>query len=161
VARVFLKKNILWQMAALVAASLLLGLGANFLAEKPLPLFRALAGTGPAAPAVDFSEVDADFVLQAAAGSGTLLVDARAAAAYRLGRIPGAVSLPLGEFAEAFPALEAQLRRARLLVVYCSGPDCHDSRDLARLLWGKGLKSLLLYRGGMEDWNGRGHAVSR
>ena len=53
------------------------------------------------------------------------------------------------------------LRQAKVLFVYCSGPSCHDSRDLALRLWGEGLKNILLYAGGMEDWTGGGHAVER
>ena len=147
------KKN-LWQMLALVAASAALGLGANFFALEPLPLFRPLAPA--AATAVHVGEVDADFVLQAGSAPGTLLLDARAAAAFGAGHIPGALNLPLGEFAGLFPKLEPRLQAAALLVVYCSDPACGDSSELARRLWAKGLKSLLLYRGGMEDWSGKG-----
>lgn len=148
-------------MLGMVIVGLLLGLAANFFADRPLPLFRALAETRTAAPAIQFSSVDADFVLAIGAGSATLLLDARPAAAYRLGHIPGAVSLPLGEFAKAFSRLEPGLRRARMLVAYCSGPNCGDSRDLALRLWERGLKNLLLYKGGMEDWNEKGLALDR
>jgi rhodanese-related sulfurtransferase len=152
------RKN-LWQMLAMAAASAALGLGANFFAGEPLPLFRPLAPV--AATAVPVGEVDADFVLQAGSAPGTLLLDARAAAAFGTGHIPGALSLPLGEFDGLFPELEPRLRAAALLVVYCSDPNCGDSPELARRLWAQGLKSLLLYRGGMEDWSGRGHAVEK
>jgi len=153
------KRN-LWQMLALLAASAALGLGVNFFAGEPLPLLRPLAPAA-ATVTVPVGEVDVDFVLQAGSAPGTLLLDARAAAAYRAGHIPGALSLPLAEFSRAFPGLEARLRQARLLVLYCSDLTCGDSPELARRLWAKGLKNLLLYKGGMEDWGGRGHAVER
>jgi len=143
----------------MVAAALVLGLGANYFSRDRLPLLRPLPKEADAAPA--FGEVDADFVLQAGRAPGTLVLDARIGAAYRLGHIPGALSLPLGEFAAVFPALEPRLRQASLLVVYCSAATCSDSHDLAGLLWARGLKNLLLYTGGMEDWNGKGHAVEK
>ncbi len=146
-------------MLAMATASLALGLGINFFAREPLPLLRPLAPA--AATAVPMGEVDADFVLQAGNAPGTLLLDARATAAYRAGHIPGALSLPLGDFAAAFAALEPRLREARLLVPYCSDRNCSDSPELARRLWDKGLKNLLLYKGGMEDWSGRGHAAEK
>jgi rhodanese-related sulfurtransferase len=148
-------------MLGMAAAGLLLGLAANYFSARPLPLFRAPAEAGTANPAVQFSEADADLVLGVGAGSGTLLLDARAAAAYRQGHIPGALSLPLGEFAQVFPPLARRLREARMLVTYCSGPNCGDARDLARRLWDRGLKNLLLYKGGMEDWNEKGLALAR
>jgi rhodanese-related sulfurtransferase len=153
------KRN-LWQMAAMAAASLALGLAVNFFSAAPLPLLRPLERSRGAAPVV-FGEIDADFVRQLGSAPGTLVLDARAAAAYRAGHIPGALSLPLGEFAAVFPALAPRLRRAKMLFVYCSGPSCNDSRDLAGRLWGQELKSILVYTGGMEDWTGRGHAVAR
>ncbi len=154
-----LDRRNLWQMAVLAAAALVLGLGANFVSQQPLPLLQplpAIAGAGPV-----FGEVDADFVAQVRSAPGTLLLDARAVASFRAGHIPGAISLPLGEFAEFFPRLEPELRQAGLLVAYCSDPTCGDSPELARRLWDKGLKSILLYKGGMEDWNGKGHAVEK
>ena len=153
------KRN-LWQMAAMAAASLALGLAVNFFSAAPLPLLRPLERSRGAAPVV-FAEIDADFVKQMDGAADTMLLDARAAAAYRAGHIPGALSLPLGEFAAVFPELAPRLRRAKLLFVYCSGPSCNDSRDLAVRLWKEDLRSVLLYRGGMEDWTGRGHAVER
>lgn len=146
-------------MLGMVGAGLLLGLAANFFAVRPLPLLRPLPATAarPLPPAV--GEVDADFVAQMLGAPGTLLVDARAAAAYSAGHIPGALSLPLGDFERLFSEQEPRLRRAGLLVVYCSGPTCDDSRDLAARLWHRGLKNLLLFKGGMEEWQGRGHAV--
>lgn len=149
------------RMALLVVAALGMGLGANFLSRDPLPLFRPLAAPAAQAAVASFSEVDAEFVRQTTAAAGILLLDARSAAAYGLGRIPGALSLPLGDFAAAFPALEPRLRQAGMLVVYCSGRTCNDSRDLAGRLWSLGLKNLLLYKGGMEDWEAKGHAVER
>jgi len=156
------KKN-LWQMLAMALASLALGLAVNFFAREPLPLWRqpALAPATATTASVPVGEIDADFVLQVNGSPGTLLLDARAAAAYSAGHIPGALNLPLGEFAAAFTALEPRLRASGLLVLYCSDRACGDSPELARRLWGKGLKNLLLYKGGMEDWSGRGHAVAR
>jgi len=151
-------KNV-WQMLAMAAASIVLGLGVNFFSREPLPLLRSLAPA--AATDVPVGEVDADFVLQAGNASGTLLLDARAAAAYRAGHIPGALSLPLEKFAATFAELEPRLRESRLLVLYCSDRNCGDSSELARRLWDKGLKNLLLYKGGMEDWSGRGHGAER
>lgn len=146
------------QMAALVAVALALGLAANAVRREPLPLLRPLPK--PAA-APSFGEVDADFVAQVRAAPGILLLDARAAEAFRQGHIPGALSLPLAEFSLVFAGLEGELRRARLLVAYCSDSHCGDSPELASRLWAKGLKNVLLYRGGWQDWTARGHDVEK
>jgi rhodanese-related sulfurtransferase len=149
------------RMLALAAAALALGLGANFLARAKLPLLRPLAPEPPAALPAAIGEVDADFVATVLSAPGTLLLDARAGEAFRAGRIPGALSLPLGEFARVFPELEPRLRQAGLLVAYCSDRTCQDSPELARRLWAQGLKNLLLFKGGMEEWREKGHEVER
>ena len=154
-----LREKTVWQMLAMATASLALGLGINFFARAPLPLLKALPEAGSDMPAI--GEVDADFVLQAGNAPGTLLLDARAGAAYRAGHIPGALSLPLADFAAEFAALAPRLHEAQLLVLYCSDRNCGDSSELARRLWARGLKNLLLYKGGMEDWNRRGHGAER
>jgi rhodanese-related sulfurtransferase len=154
------KKNIV-QMSLILLAGLAFGLGSNLVSRRPLPLFKALAKPAPAGAEVRFTEVDADFVAQLGGAPDTLLLDARFPELFALGHIPGAVSLPLSRFDEAFAEREPALRAARLLVLYCSGPDCHDSRDLALRLREKGFRDLLLYRGGIEDWQEKGHALGR
>ena len=149
------------RMLALAAAALALGLGANFLAREKLPLLRPLAPEPAAELPPAIGEVDADFVATVLAAPGTLLLDARAGEAFRAGHIPGALSLPLAEFSRSFPALEPRLRRAGLLVAYCSDRTCGDSPELARRLWAQGLKNLLLFKGGMEEWTEKGHDVER
>jgi rhodanese-related sulfurtransferase len=154
------KKNI-WQMLIIVIVSGICGLAGNFIAQKPLPLFKALAKPDPVAGAVSFAEADADFVRQLSADPGTVLVDARVPELFSQGHIPGAISLPLSRFDDFIAKLRKRLRGARLIIVYCSGWSCNDSHDLALRLWGKGFKDLFLYRGGMEDWLEKGNALDR
>lgn len=154
-----LKAGHLLQMLIQVVIAAALGLGANFLDREPLPLLRALPKAGADMPAI--GEVDADFVGLMRAAAGTLLVDARPADSYRLGRIPGALSLPLAGFAPAFAALEPRLRQAELLILYCSDATCGDSTELARRLWARGLNRLLLFKGGMAEWTARGLDVEK
>jgi len=148
-------------MVVMVFASVVFGLGSNFIAEKPLPLFKALAKPVPVAGAVSFTEADADFVRQLGSDPGTILIDARLPELFDRGHISGAISLPLSRFDGLISERMAQLQAARLLVVYCSGWSCNDSYDLARRLWDKGFKNLLLYRGGIEDWLEKGYVVAR
>jgi len=154
------KKNIL-QIFIVMLASLVFGLGSNFLSRTPLPLFTPFENTAMVEGQVHFAEVDVDFVRQLGADPGAVLIDARFPELFAQGHIPGAISLPLSRFDEDFASLQEQLRAARLRIVYCSGWTCNDSIDLARRLHDKGFKDLLLYRGGMEDWQEKGNAVAR
>jgi rhodanese-related sulfurtransferase len=154
------KKNFL-PMLIMVLASVCFGLGSNFFAQKPLPLFRKLPAAAPALSVFSFSEADADFVRQFSADPGLVLLDARTVENFERGHIPGAVSLPISRFDEFFPRQRERLQAARMLVVYCSGWTCSDSQELASRLFQKGLKFLFLYKGGMEDWLEKGNAVAK
>ena len=156
-----MNKKVLLPMLFMVLASVFLGLGANFISRQPLPLFRALPAAAPALPVSAYGEADADLVRQLSADPAVVLLDARTAENFASGRIPGAVSLPVSRFDEIFPLRRERLQAARMLVVYCSGRTCSDSQQLAARLWRQGLKTLLLYQGGMEDWLEKGNAVEK
>jgi rhodanese-related sulfurtransferase len=157
----YLSKKNIWQMVAIVLASVVCGLASNFIAEKPLPLFKALAKPDPVAGAVSFAEVDADFVRQLSVDPNTVLIDARLPELFNRGHIPGAVNLPLSRFDDFIVEWMERLRSARQLIVYCSGRSCNDSYELARRLLEKGFKDLFLYSSGMEDWLEKGNVVDR
>ena len=155
------RKKTLLQIVIILLAGLVFGLGRNFFLPTPLPLFREFEKTLAPEKQVQFGEVDADFVNQLGSAPGTILIDARLPELFERGHIPGAVSLPLARYEESLAARLGQLRAAKLLVVYCSGPSCHDSHELALRLREQGLEDLLLYRGGMEDWLEKGNVVAK
>ena len=93
--------------------------------------------------------------------SSTLFLDVRSEIDYQFGHIPGAVSLPEGEFEARFPTLQDRLRRARTVVVYCKSPDCGLSLWAAIRLRNEGLTQVVIYPGGWNDWFNRGLPVAR
>jgi len=78
---------------------------------------------------------------------GALFLDARPRDFWRVSRIPGALPLPEEDFERAFPEVEARLRRARTIVVYCSGYGCDASHVVARKLREKGFAAAILDEG--------------
>lgn len=154
------KKNLL-EIAVILLAGVIFGLGRNSLSETPLLLFRAHAKAIKPEMQIHFSEADADLVSQMGNAPGSMLLDARPSELFGFGYIPGAVNLPVATFAASLPPLLPRLRAAHLLIVYCGGPHCPDAADLAVRLFEKGFKNLLIYRGGMQDWQRRGNAFAR
>jgi rhodanese-related sulfurtransferase len=154
------KKNLL-EIGLILLAAVVFGLGRNYFSNKPLLLFKARVKAIHTVLPVEVGEADAELVRQMIGDPGVVLLDARPPELYRLGFIPGAVNLPVAMFAEALPPLALQLRAARLLIVYCGGPKCNDAADLAAKLYEKGFKDLLIYRGGMGDWQRKGNAFAR
>jgi rhodanese-related sulfurtransferase len=90
-------------------------------------------------------ETDAADVAQAV-GDFTL-VDARSAAAYDAGHLPGAISLAR----DALPDGP--------LVVYCWGPGCNGATKACARLLALGRTDVKEMIGGFEYWVREGHAV--
>jgi rhodanese-related sulfurtransferase len=97
---------------------------------------------------------------RAAVEGGThLLFDARKGELYDQGRLPGALSLPLVRFAEAFVEVHPILRPEDALLVYCSGKECDESLELGRRLREQGYANVSVYLGGFDEWKAAGGAV--
>ena len=87
-----------------------------------------------------------------------VVVDVRDAAAYRLGHIPGALSIPL----ETVPQRVEELRGARKsIVTYCASPEEHASARAALDLRGFGLTNVRALTGGWDQWLAAGGPVAR
>ena len=154
------KKNFL-EIFIILLAGVVFGLGRNYFSQTPLLLFKVHGKPLKTEMQFQFSEADADFVFQMSADPRTVLIDARLPELFSRGYIPGAVNLPVADFAVALPALLPRLRSARLTIVYCGGPKCNDAVNLAGKLLGKGFKDIMIYPGGIEDWQRRGNAFAR
>lgn len=88
------------------------------------------------------------------AGVPFVLVDALPPIAYAGAHLPGAINIPperVDELAERRipdPAAE--------VVVYCAGPDCDSSVEVAEGLVGLGYRQVFHFSGGKEDWKAAG-----
>ena len=78
---------------------------------------------------------------------GALFLDARPRDFWRMNRIPGALALPEDDFDRAYPEAEPLMRRAKAIVVYCSGYGCEASHVVARRLREKGFDAAILDEG--------------
>jgi rhodanese-related sulfurtransferase len=89
------------------------------------------------------------------AGDRFVLIDSRGEAAWRQGRVAGAVHLPTAEIADRAPEL---LDAATPVVVYCWGPGCNGSTRaaLAFSLLGYEVREMI---GGFEYWAREGYPV--
>ncbi len=74
------------------------------------------------------------------------LIDARPAAEYAAGHLPGAISLPPDEVEERLDTLP----RDKMIVAYCRGPYCVYADDVLALLAGRGFRVARLEEGVLE-----------
>lgn len=88
-----------------------------------------------------------------------LFVDARTRDNYDDGHIPGAVSLPVGQFDELIDAFMDQHDIEQPIVTYCSGRTCEDSHNLAQLLMDIGYGDVQVLIDGYPGWQAKGYPV--
>jgi rhodanese-related sulfurtransferase len=153
------------QAAAIVISGALLGVVANFLSPRGIPLVgdfsrgAALANLSEAEKQDLPLEIGAAGVDSALADSSAIVLDARAPEDYVAGHLPGALNLPAEQFDRHYPALADTLKTAPRLIVYCDGGDCELSKQLGEALQGFGHGPVQLFTGGLEAWIEAGKAL--
>jgi rhodanese-related sulfurtransferase len=118
-------------------------------------------GESPAAKATGIELVRGEQAEALWRERSTVFLDVRPAEDYAYGHVAGAVHLPEEEFEARFPALEARLRRAGAIVVYCKSVDCGSSLWAAIRLRNAGLTQTRIYPAGWHDWQQRGLPSAR
>ncbi len=92
-------------------------------------------------------------------GGNVLFVDARTHDSYADGHIPGAISLPIGQFDELIDSFLDQYDIAQPIVTYCSGRTCEDSHKLAQLFMDFGFRDVKVFIDGYPGWEAEGYPV--
>jgi rhodanese-related sulfurtransferase len=81
-----------------------------------------------------------------------LVLDARPLAQFQEGHLPGAMSLPVQDFEGTFPELAPLVMSGMPVLVYCTGPRCDESLQLADRLREAGVAEIAIYVEGMQGW---------
>ena len=81
-----------------------------------------------------------------------LIFDARTAADFDTGHLPGAVSFPFENREEGYNEMAALLQPAQPVLVYCSGRDCDDALLLGAFLKSQGSQQVVLFLDGIAGW---------
>jgi rhodanese-related sulfurtransferase len=150
------------QVLSLLALSVAAGLGARSLSSDPLPWRQDWSrqveqkAVASGVRLVTLAETRAIVARQ-----DHLLLDARPNRDYLAGHLPASFSLPALELDTYLPQVLPLLSPAQPLLVYCSGTSCDESLQLAELLRRQGFTNLVLFAGGMAEWQQAGLAVER
>jgi ArsR family transcriptional regulator len=99
------------------------------------------------------------FRAQHAAGS-VLVVDVRDEFVYRMGHIPGAMSVPLAEIDRRAEDVRARAGR-KPVVTYCSCPSEQTAASAAVALSKRGITNVSVLVGGYPEWVSTGGAVEK
>ena len=160
-------KRLVKQTCVLLGVSVMLALIVNYLS----PVGIALIGqwdtsqgviSAQAKNNVVVGKIEIEDIAQAKQifDSGTVLfVDARSRDNYDEGHIPGAVSLPAGQFDELIDAFLDKYAVEQPIVTYCSGRTCEDSHNLAQLLMDLGYDDVKVFIDGLPGWQAEGYPI--
>ena len=88
-----------------------------------------------------------------------LFVDARSQNDYENGHIPGAESLPMGQFEAEIEIFLNRYPPEQPIVTYCSGRTCEDSHDLAQALSDVGFTNVRIFIDGFPGWEAEGYPI--
>jgi len=82
-----------------------------------------------------------------------VILDTRAATAYRAGHITGALSLPFNEIRDRMPELMQKYDKDTWLITYCSAESCITSEEAASILMQDyGYRHVFHMPGGYTEW---------
>lgn len=84
-------------------------------------------------------------------------IDAREPHEYEQSRILGAFNIAPTSFQDSMPDAVQYLDKARALVVYCGGGDCHASESVAIYLQNLGYPTTYILGDGFPAWQAAGH----
>ena len=155
------------EIIILVSVSVALALVVNTLSPKGIALvgqWDIAKGVITASPAGDAAGQPEEIDSVARAKdlfdkADVLFVDARSQNHYENGHIPGAVSLPVGQFEERIESFLNRYPPAQPIVTYCSGRTCEDSHDLAQFLSDVGFTNVRIFIDGFPGWEAEGYPI--
>lgn len=160
--------------AAVVPVAAAVGFGVNLLRPEPLAwhylppskrIERAAQRLVPV-PLPSVAEnrnlpVTLDELRSLVAEPDVVVLDARPEIFWRLGHIPGALSLPREEFESRAAEIKARLDAPQnvRIIVYCSGAHCEDAKMVVGGLRRMGYANVRYFQGGWAEWEHAGLKV--
>lgn len=116
--------------------------------EKPKPLPRSQRG--------EVTSISLEKFFELQQSGKAYIIDARPTFFYKLGHIPGAVSMPAhmgpDSYIDAYKVpLEAAIAAGKPVIVYCTNLMCKDARTFSSYLSKRGY-SCAVFQGGWDAW---------
>jgi len=152
----------LLQAGILLLVACVAGGAMNMVRSSPLPWVADWSpGTRFTAPSGESLLIPLQDAIALFKEGRILFLDARPAAQYEEGHIPGAWSVPWQSFDQYVERLMAELPEDRTVVTYCDGEHCALSGDLARALRELGYENIRVLHNGWTRWREAGLPVER
>jgi len=127
-----------------------------------LALGVMLTATGGCSPTISdrtVTRIETTLATQRQAQESALFIDARPAAAYQSGHIPGAINLRLGEL--SYTGRDPRLTGRSPLIVYGQNPGSATALALAKRMMELKYSGVEYFEPGIEGWRRAGLPVER
>lgn len=152
-------RTALVQAVVLAVIGLVCAAAVNTLRQDPFPWSGKRAGAGAPGTGV-FPVITLEEAYKRYEEGTISFIDARDMRDFASGHLPGAVNIPLEKAGASLDLLNSPGFTGKDLVIYCSGPDCPLSEELAAKLAAGGVKrGLVILPEGWSGWNGSGFPV--
>jgi rhodanese-related sulfurtransferase len=143
--------------ALLVVCAAILGTAAQLLGPQAIPwMERHSQRIEVRAMQAGLTIVDVENARAILKAGEYLVFDARRAAEFDAGHLPGAVSFPYESREEGYNEMAALLQPAQPVLVYCSGRECDDALLLGEFLKNQGSQEVSLFLEGTAGWKAAG-----
>lgn len=140
----------LWQTGAALLLSVIAGLLVNQIRSNGLSLW----GSETVQEKGDLHTVSLEEAHRMYLDGKVFFLDARPAADYRLGHLPGARSLPLADLDRYLPDIMEDIPQDAVIVTYCDGKRCVLAGKLANALREFGFQDVRTLVNGWSVWVG-------
>lgn len=156
-----------------IAAATLLGIVVNSVRPGGIPLIQKGKPVSTTLPvATDSTSTDSTSTDSTSAGVVTLkqmkqifdegkafIIDARDPGEFNEGHIPRAINVPYDKLPEYLDMLSAEVPTNAQVVVYCRGPGCDFSDQLATELKILGYENVSVFKGGWDQWTAADYPI--
>ncbi len=145
------------EAALILVLSLVLTFAINALRPDGLAIIPVHAHPkGAGAPISGPRIYSADDCLHLLQEGKAVFLDAREAALYKMGHLPGALHMPKEMVDQNLVRLKEKERGNKILITYCDGQGCKKAEELLRTLQGRGITALGLFADGWQGWMEKG-----
>lgn len=118
--------------------------------------FGLLSGTSQI-PSNSPLQIDFPVVYKIWKQKQAVFVDARSAAHFRHGHIPGAINVPINRIVTHLKDFPAD--KETPLITYCGSITCPNAYQLMNVLLGHGYKDIRFFPRGLRGWQALGHPI--
>jgi rhodanese-related sulfurtransferase len=163
-------KKLIIQLLIIIIVSVSIALIYNSSLDQPLPIIKKYDSVlinsiiGKSQVKTDnlsFKTISGEELFNLLNEDQMIIIDARQQLEFELGRIPGAINVPIEKFEVEYTKFSGLLKKYNSIVTYCSEMSCTDSELLAQKLIELGFTTVSVYKGGYDEWLANGYPIEK